>query len=131
MKIGYPAFGLYKDERSMLSNDFIESGLIGVFDTDLNTISVYEKEDLDMRLMEWLIEEEIYTIITPDIQVMALNVFRELNIAVYKAAGTMLSLNVELLENSCLALHSSQELYEAGAGACSGSSCSSCSSSCN
>lgn len=129
MKIGFPAYGHSNKERGILSADFTRSAHIGVYDTTTNSICVYNKEELGQGLIEWLVEEEIDTVITPGIQAMALNVFSDLGISVYKASGTLLSLNIQLFENNYLALHSRQKLYASGS--CSSSACGSCSSSCN
>ncbi len=128
MKIGFPALGHGK-ERGILSADFTRNGYIGVYDTETENILVFNKEELGQGLTEWLFQEEIDTVITAGIQAMALKVFRELGISVYRASGTLLSLNVQLLSNNCLPLFTNEELYSAAS--CNGSACSSCRSGCN
>lgn len=131
MRIAYPASGIQGEDRTMLSSDFTDSGLIGIVDTTTEQIEVFDKDGLSSGLIDWLSEQNINAIISPELEVMALKVFREKGLDVYKAESSMLALNVELLLNMCLPNFSVSEMYEEGASSCS-SNCSSCSStSCN
>lgn len=128
MKIGFPAAGLIGDARERLAYDFTENGIMGVFDTKTENITVVSKDELGVSIMEWLSLEEISAIITPEIKVMALKVFREQGLNIYKAQGSMLALNIELFRNNCLSPYMVTEMFEEGAASCSSSSCSSCDS---
>lgn len=128
MKIGFPAAGISGDQKYCFSNSFIENGLMGVCDTETGHVKVISKQNLGKSLMAWVKEQEIGAIITPELKVMALKVFREQGIDVYKAEGTFLKLNLELLMNSSLPAFSVLDMFDEGASSCSSSDCSSCSS---
>ncbi len=127
MKIGYPAAGIYGDHRFCLSRSFTESGLMGVFDTQTGSVDVISRSSLKSSLMDTLQSLQIEVIITPELQIMALKVFRENGLNVYKASSNMLSKNIELLKNRSLITYSTNELFTEKKG-CSSSVCSSCSS---
>lgn len=125
MKIGYPAAG--KDEQRMFfSKDFVECGQIGIYNLEDNSIALTQKEEIKMGLLQWLKENNIEAIVTPELAPMALNVFREENIKVYKSHGTLLQLNIELFKTGELELLSFGTVKEGTS--CNSGSCSSCSS---
>lgn len=130
MKIGYPAAGTTDSSKYLLSKDFVEGGAMGFFDTESGEVEVTPKEQLGKGLIQWVKEKDITAIITPELKAMALRVFREHNISVFKAEGSMLALNVELLKSKSLLAFSLIEMGVEGA-SCSPSACGSCSSSCN
>ncbi len=126
MKIGFPAAGLHNEKKSLLAGSFVESGLMGVYNTQTDEIVVVPKENFKNGIVDWVHEEEISLIITPDIKPMALKVFKEEGVEVYKAIGKILSLNIQLLFNKDLMSFSVESKMQEKS-SCS-SSCSSCSS---
>lgn len=129
MKIGFPASGLSVEEKHLLSNDFVEGGIMGVYDTTTKTVEVVEKESLGKGLLRWVSEKGIEAIITPELKAMALRAFRGHGISVFKAEGRLLALNIELLLNKNLNQFSLIEMSMEN-DSCSSTACSSCSSSC-
>lgn len=129
MKIGFPAQGQGKEMEKKLSENFIESGLIGVFDTEDKSIAVTSKENMENGIMDWLKENEIEAIVTPYISSMGLKVFREQSVQVYKSEGRNLTINMELILNGQLSIYATDTLQADSS--CS-TNCNSCSSSsCN
>jgi predicted Fe-Mo cluster-binding NifX family protein len=129
MKIGFPAAGVTEDKKFFLSQDFVESGAMGIFDTDSNEVEVVKKEAIKKSLIEWVKIKEIDSIITPQLHALALRVFKEHEVTVFKAEGNMLALNIELFKTHQLVPFSLIEMGAEGA-SCSPSMCSSCGSSC-
>jgi len=127
MKIGYPAAGLTGESRLFLSEDFTKCGLMGLYDTQTGNVEVVAREKIS-DLSDWFKNQQINAIITPEIQMMALKVFREMGISVYKAEGSMLTLNVEMMFNKYLPVFHTTDMMEDGSVSCSSSACSSCSS---
>ncbi|MCU4163681.1 hypothetical protein [Carboxylicivirga caseinilyticus] len=127
MKIGFPAAGASGELQLFLSDDFTKCGLMGLYDTQTGNVEVIDRTDIK-DLSEWVRFQKIKAIITPDIQVMALKVFKEMGISVYKAIGTMLTFNVDLMYHKALPPFQSSEMMTEGGASCSPSSCSSCSS---
>ena len=111
MKIGYPAAGMTTEKKMYLAKNFIEFGLMGVFDTQTQSVTVIPKELLKNGVVEWVKNEGITTIITPEIKAMALKVFREEGVDVYKAEGQLLSLNVQLLLTQLLNPYTFENSY--------------------
>ena len=129
MKIGFPAAGVTKKKKLFLSQDFVVSDAMGIFDTQSNKVEVIEKETIGTGLIEWVKDKKIDSIITPQLHTMALKLFKELGVTVYKAEGSLLSLNIQLLKNRQLLPYSLMEMDNESA-SCSSSMCSSCGGSC-
>jgi len=127
MKIGFPAAGLTGEAQVVLSDDFTKSGLMGTYDTQTEKVEVVNRTDIK-DFSEWIKKEDIKAVITPEIQVMALKVFKEMGISVYKAIGTLIKFNAELMFHKSLPTFQADELMTEGGASCSPSSCSSCSS---
>ena len=128
MKIGFPASSIKINEKNMLSNSFVESGMIGIYNTDTKDISITNKESINKGLIEWMYENEIEDVITPEIKTMALKVFRDGGIEVYKSQGILLNINIELLKDDILLPYSFDETFKNKDGSCKPSSCGTCSS---
>ncbi len=126
MKIGYPALGTNEKEKIMLSTDFTACDLIGIYDNDSDKIELTHKDELDISITDWVKQNNIDAIISPDIKAMALKVLKGNGIKVYQAEGSFLSLNIILLRSEMLPEFSAAQLASESSGSCG--SCSSCSS---
>ena len=130
MKIGVPISD-QKARPITLSEDFINSGHIGIYDMNTNTMEITPKTiDINNGLSDWLIANKIEAIITPSLSPMALMILKRQSIAVFKAEGKLLSLNLELFRNESLSPLLISEARFQNSSTCD-SVCGSCNSSCD
>jgi predicted Fe-Mo cluster-binding NifX family protein len=123
MKIAFPPSEEFGLQKVMLSDSFSKSGKIGIVDTQTQQITVFTKDEIGGDLSRVLLENEVTAIIAPNMAFMALKVFREKSIHVYKARSYSLKANIDLLKLNCLPLYTQVSAIKND---CS-SGCSSCS----
>lgn len=126
MKIGFP---LSKKGEKMLADDFHGSKWMGSYDTSTKevveiAIGEIESRSEETDLFSVLKSLGIKLVVCKAMKPMALKYFNEQRITVYKAQGSIIELNAELLIDGQLSRFHPQM---AEVSSC-GSSCSSCSS---
>lgn len=131
MKIGFP---LSKSGERKLADDFHGSKWIGSYDLATKAmtevaISDVETQSEETDLFSVLKSLGIRLVVCNKMKPMALKYFTDQQITVYKAQGSLVDLNAELLVDGQLARFMPQMAEASGCSSCSSSSDGSCSSS--
>ncbi|SNR67829.1 Predicted Fe-Mo cluster-binding protein, NifX family [Lutibacter agarilyticus] len=130
MNIIIPVTDLEHDKKT-LAKGFHNTNYACIYNS-LNSsykwLKTKELSNLEDNLSIALKHQGIYTIITSHMPYLALRLFKESGLTVYKSKGKCLEENIELFLKDELAPFSAQQLFNTSN--CS-SSCNSCGSSCN
>lgn len=117
--------------RNMLANGFHNARFVCIYDSqthDTEWCSINEISEKFGNLTLGLKKRGIYTVISPRMPLMALALFIESGLKVFRSEGKNVEENILLLNNNQLKPY---EVYDAtGMSSCAGGSCNSCSS-CN
>ena len=118
--------------RNMLSNGFHNARFVCIYDSqshDTEWLPIKDISEKPGNLTLGLKKRGIYTVISPQMPLMALGLFIESGLTVFRSESKNVEENIKLLNENRLRPF---EAYDAmGMSSCSGSSCGSCSSSCN
>lgn len=133
MKIGFPVLEKASENEIMLDKSLHRSKLFGVFCTQTHNINIVQSDkipnnDNGMGIINFLKDEHITQIISPECFSMAAKYFNDNNINVYQAIGTSVMENITSLSKGLL---NSFNADSAKQNKKCGSSCSSCDSTCD
>lgn len=121
-----------KKEKNTLAKGFHNTNYACIYNSLNKSYKWIETKDItniDDNLSLALKQEGIYTIITSHMPYLALRLFKESGLVVYKSKGKYLEENIELFLDNKLDNFSGQQLFNSSS--CSTSACGSCSSSCD
>jgi predicted Fe-Mo cluster-binding NifX family protein len=117
--------------RNMLANSFHNARFVCIYDSqthDSEWCSINDISEKPGNLTLGLKKRGIYTVISPQMPLMALGLFIESGLKVFRSESKNVEENIRLLNNNQLR---SYEVFDAmGMSSCSSGSCNSCSS-CN
>jgi predicted Fe-Mo cluster-binding NifX family protein len=127
MKVAFPM----KNETE-LAADFVHSKYIGIYDGNADKMNFMPMSEMTKNVgaamfFDAMMAQGLTSVVSPNFSFMAFRVFRDYNIATYKASGWSVEENIQNLKaNTLQPFHS----LETDVKSCS-SSCSSCSSTCS
>ncbi len=130
MKVIMPVIDNEK-EKNFIANGFLNSEYVCVYNNESQTYEWLPIEDISQQAGNMTIElkqKGIKAVISSDITFMALGLFVESGLKVYKARGKSVQENIKFLQDEQLDLFT--PLGAMNSSSCSGS-CSSCGTSCN
>ncbi len=132
MKIGFPVLKKALTDALEFNDSLHGSKLFGVFDTNDNTVKILktssDDETMGMDLIHFLKGEKVSCIISSACHPMAARFFINNDIGLFKALGSNILSNIDLLMDNKLKPFTDESTVSVAS--CS-LSCSSCSSSCN
>jgi predicted Fe-Mo cluster-binding NifX family protein len=120
-----------KDAKDMIAQGFHNTEYACIYNSTDNTYEWLETKEISVKegnLSLALKRRGIYTIISSHMQLMALGLFVDSGLKVYKAKGNSVTENIKLFNDNQLKPFTVQ--FAVGATNCSGT-CSSCDTSCN
>ena len=132
MKVAIPVSEMDFDPKSPLIKGFHETNFIGVFDADnrqMQVLPVFSGQNQDFAIFNLFKVNGISAVISPKMSLMALKVFSDYRIDVYRAHHDLsLDENIEKYLNQDLSRFTFVETFRNMQ--CSSSGCSSCDQTC-
>lgn len=131
MKIGIPLTTSAVAIEAQLAPSFHHTSLLGIYDmvnSILETIDLKENNNSG-GFVELLKQHEIKAVISAEYTVMALKLFKVMNIETFKAEDAFLSINLQSFKNGELLPYTFRDAMEASSESCD-SSCTSCHTTC-
>jgi len=131
MKIGIPLTHSAVAIEAQLAPSFHHTSLLGIYDMANNVLETIDLEESNNSggFVELLKQHEIIAVFSAEYTVMALKLFKIMNIVAFKANDPHLAVNVQSFKNGELLPYTFREAMEASPESCD-SSCSSCHTTC-
>lgn len=123
-----------KNDKYSIAKGFLNAEYICVYNKpnkSYNWLKIKEISNSEGNLSLALKRNGIYTIITSHMPYLALRLFKESGLTVYKSKGKNVEENIELYTDNKLELFTPQMQFSTNASACSACSSASCGPDCN
>lgn len=132
MNIGFPVLNASDKELLQFDTSLHSSKLFGVYNTHNDSVKLIDSESINnnsgLGMIQFLKDENISSIISPECYSMAAKFFNDNNIGIYQAANSHVLDNIEkLLENKLSSFGADTAMKKSS---CS-SDCGDCSSKCD